>query len=76
MVITVTNDIFGKNLKFLREKYSLSQMALAKLVGTAAVLIAAWEDCRVYPTLAADTMERLCTVLQTTPDALLHSRQD
>lgn len=74
MPVIVTDDVFGKNLQFLRKKYSLSRTALAKLIGTAAVLVAAWEDCRVYPTLAADTLERLCTVLQTTPDELLHSQ--
>ena len=71
MYITVTNDIFGKNLQYLRKKYSLSRMALAKLTGNAAVLIAAWEDCRVYPTLAPDTVERLCTIFQVTSQALL-----
>ena len=73
MVITITNDTFGKNLLFLRKKYSLSRLALAKLMGTAQVLIAAWEECRVYPTFAPDTLERLCTIFQVDLDALLHT---
>ena len=73
MFITVTNDVFGKNLLFLRKKYRLSRLALAKLMGTAQVLIAAWEECRVYPTLAPDTLDRLCTIFQVDCAALLHA---
>lgn len=73
MNIVITNDVFGKNLMYYRKKYRLSRLSLAKLLGTAQVLIAAWEECRVYPTLAPDTLERLCTIFQVSPEALLHS---
>lgn len=74
MPVTVTDDLFGKNLLFLRKKYSLSRLALAKLIGTAAVLVGAWEECRVYPTLAPDTLARICTILQTDSHTLLHTQ--
>lgn len=35
MQITIHDDTFGKNLLFLRKKYSLSRLTLAKLLGTA-----------------------------------------
>ena len=76
MNITVTNDVFGKNLKALRKKYCLSRIALAKLTGTAAVLIAAWEDCRVYPTLSPEMTARLCTIFQVTTQALIFTPID
>ena len=76
MLITVTDDRFGKNLQYLRKKYRLSRLALAKLLGTAQALIAAWEECRVYPTLAPDTVERLCFLFHTSPAALLNSHME
>ena len=76
MNITITNDIFGKNLQALRKKYRLSRIALAKLTGTAAVLIGTWEDCRVYPTLSPEMVERLCTIFQVTTQALIFEPMD
>ncbi len=64
MPITVTNDLFGKNLLFLRKKYSLSRLALARLLGTAEVLVKLWETCQVYPTLSPDTVERICDLFR------------
>lgn len=71
MLITVTNDIFGKNLLFLRKKFSLSRLGLAKLLGTAEALVKLWETCQVYPTLAPDTVERICVIFQTDKHSLL-----
>ena len=73
MPILVTDDTFGKNLLYVRKKYKLSRLALAKLMGTAQVLIAAWEECRVYPALAPDTLARLCDLFQVDSATLLHS---
>lgn len=72
MPIVITNDQFGKNLMYYRKKYRLSRLSLAKLIGTAQVLIAAWEDGRVYPTLAPETLDRICTIFQTNVQTLLH----
>lgn len=73
MPITVTNDIFGKNLLFLRKKFRLSRLGLAKLLGTAEVLIKLWETCQVYPTLATDTVKRICVIFQTDKHSLLYT---
>ena len=73
MQITITNDVFGKNLMHYRKHYRLSRLSLAKLIGTAQVLIAAWEEGRVYPTLAADTLERICTIFQIDIQSLLYA---
>ena len=64
MNITVTNDIFGKNMLYLRKRFCLSKMGLAKLMGTAVVLINLWETCQVYPTLAPDTISRICMLFR------------
>ena len=71
MNVIVKNGTFGKNLLFLRKKYRLSRIALAKLTGTAAVLICAWEEGRVYPTLSSEMVKRLCVILQVDRNTLL-----
>ena len=68
---TITNDIFGNNLLFLRTKYSLSRMALSKLLGTAAVLIAKWETCKIHPTLSEEMLQRICVIFQVSMEDLL-----
>ena len=73
MQITINDDTFGKNLLFLRKKYRLSRLALAKLMGTAQVLIAAWEECRVYPVLSPERVARLCTIFMIDSQTLLHT---
>ena len=71
MNYTITNDTFGNNLLFLRTKYSLSRIALSKLLGTAAVLIAKWETCKIRPTLSEEMLQRICVIFQVSKEDLL-----
>ena len=42
-------ETFGERLKFLREKYQLSQVALAKKLNTTAPTVSRWESDQQVP---------------------------
>lgn len=68
----VRRMVFGEQLARARIDLKLSQEALAEAVGTTARSISRWERNQTVP--QQYYLERLCKVLQTTPEALFGAR--
>ncbi len=59
MIILLTNDIFGKNLRYLRGKKKLSQKTLSQLTGVSAYTIR-WIEWGRMREVDAGLLESLC----------------
>lgn len=70
MIIELNTCIIGKNIRFLREKYELSTMALSKLTGVPEPCIQAMEKELYVPPLTEYQLNRLCEVLNITMEQL------
>ncbi len=70
----VRRMVFGEHLAQARIALKLSQEALAEAVGTTARSISRWERNQTVP--QQYYLERLCDVLQTTPEALFRTRME
>ena len=66
----ITTESFGQLLQQLRRASGISQRALAEKVGVDFSYISKVENDRLPPP-AADTIVKICAVLQTPPDKLL-----
>ena len=63
MIIEISNPVFGKNLRFLRKRYRLSQTGLAGLVGLSCINLRCIEENRDSARLTPYTLYRLSDVL-------------
>lgn len=66
--------VFGANIRFLREKYSLPRKSLSKHTGISLPVLRMTEQGEVMPRLTQETIMRLCRIFDVTPDELLHTR--
>ena len=74
MYIQLDEKIFAPNLAYLRKKYALSQMALAKLTGCGVHYIRAIEKGVAYARLPQEVLDRLCLIFQVTQDELTQQK--
>lgn len=70
MIIIINRASFSRQLQKLRKKYYLSQKALAALIGVSVYSLRGWESGTLEPMLSHDALNRLCQVLDTTPEQL------
>lgn len=70
MVLQLDDSIFPENLKLMRKKRGLSQIALARKTGVSVYLLRGIERGIFYSHLLKEDYEQLCAVLQI-PDEVL-----
>lgn len=63
MIIELNTCIIGKNIRYLREKYALSTLALSRLTSIPEPCIQAMEKERYVPPMTQYQLTRLCEVL-------------
>lgn len=67
--MTYMKNSFGKNLKFLRLKRTLSQIQLAKQIDVSQQCISEWENSKIEPTLSS--LWKLADVFEISIDELV-----
>ena len=70
MKIITANPVVGENIRLLRARYSLSQKALAKLTGISLPVLRMLERGEITHPISDETMQRLCTILNTSVQQL------
>ena len=71
MKIIEVGPIFGENVRILRTRYSLSQKALAKLVGISLPVLRMLERGEITHRITDETLQRLCAVLNVPAERLI-----
>ena len=71
-MIMVLNDTFVDNVVFLRKHYTVSQRAMAKLIGMSYLTYRDYEEKRIRPDLPPEPYHRLCQVLGIDGNTLYH----
>ena len=72
MQIIIRNEIFSRNLRYLRQKNKLSQKELAQRMGFSVYYLRNIELCRREAVLTYQELKLLCSILQTEVEGLLH----
>lgn len=72
MQIIIRNEIFSRNLRYLRQKSKLSQKELAQRMGFSVYYLRNVELCRREAVLTYQELKLLCSILQTNVEGLLH----
>ena len=72
MQIIIRNEIFSRNLRYLRQKNKLSQKELAQRMGFSVYYLRNVELCRREAVLTYQELKLLCSILQTNVEGLLH----
>ena len=72
MQIIIRNEIFSRNLRYLRQKSKLSQKELAQRMGFSVYYLRNVELCRRDAVLTYQELKLLCSILQTDVEGLLH----
>lgn len=72
MQIIIRNEIFSRNLRYLRQKSKLSQKELAQRMGFSVYYLRNIELCRREAVLTYQELKLLCSILQTDVEGLLH----
>ena len=72
MQIIIRNEIFSRNLRYLRQKNKLSQKELAQRMGFSVYYLRNIELCRREAVLTYQELKLLCSILQTNVEGLLH----
>lgn len=72
MQIIIRNEIFSRNLRYLRQKSKLSQKELAQRMGFSVYYLRNIELCRREAVLTYQELKLLCSILQTNVEGLLH----
>lgn len=72
MQIIIRNEIFSRNLRYLRQKSKLSQKELAQRMGFSVYYLRNVELCRREAVLTYQELKLLCNILQTDVEGLLH----
>ena len=72
MQIIIRNEIFSRNLRYLRQKSKLSQKELAQKMGFSVYYLRNVELCRREAVLTYQELKLLCSILQTDVEGLLH----
>ena len=72
MQIIIRNEIFSRNLRYLRQKSKLSQKELAQRMGFSVYYLRNIELCRREAVLTYQELNLLCSILQTDVEGLLH----
>lgn len=72
MQIIIRNEIFSRNLRYLRQKNKLSQKELAQRMGFSVYYLRNIELCRREAVLTYQELKLLCSILQTDVEGLLH----
>ena len=62
----------GRNILFLRKKYSLSRKALACLIGISVYTLKDWEEEKSKPILRHDQLNRIATIFELTGEDLVN----
>ena len=74
MILQFNDDIFPDNLRLLRKKRGLSQIALARQTGISIHYLRGIEKGHLYSQLTFDQYMKLCCALQVSPSVLGVSR--
>jgi transcriptional regulator with XRE-family HTH domain len=72
MQIIIRNEIFSRNLRYLRQKSKLSQKELAQRMGFSVYYLRNIELCRREAVLTYQELKLLCSILETNVEGLLH----
>ena len=72
MQIIIRNEIFSRNLRYLRQKSKLSQKELAQRMGFSVYYLRNIELCRREAVLTYQELKLLCNILQIDVEGLLH----
>ena len=72
MQIIIRNEIFSRNLRYLRQKSKLSQKELAQRMGFSVYYLRNVELCRREAVLTYQELKLLCSILETNVEGLLH----
>ena len=72
MQIIIRNEIFSRNLRYLRQKSKLSQKEQAQRMGFSVYYLRNIELCRREAVLTYQELKLLCSILQTNVEGLLH----
>lgn len=72
MQIIIRNEIFSRNLRYLRQKNKLSQKELAQRMGFSVYYLRNIELCRREAVLTYQELKLLCSILETNVEGLLH----
>ena len=72
MQIIIRNEIFSRNLRYLRQKSKLSQKELAQRMGFSVYYLRNIELCRREAVLTYQELKLLCFILQIDFEGLLH----
>ena len=72
MQIIIRNEIFSRNLRYLRQKNKLSQKELAQRMGFSVYYLRNVELCRREAVLTYQELKLLCSILETNVEGLLH----
>lgn len=68
------DTILAENLKRLREKYSLTQEAVAASLGVPDIIVYKWEACRAYPDYRM--IKRIAEFYEISADELLENKME
>lgn len=74
MLIEPGNHPFCENIRYLRKRYALSRLALARLLHLSVLKIRDWETERGPAVLTYDTCKRICAIFDITVEQLLGER--
>ncbi len=72
MLIEMGDDIFAKNLRYLRQKRRISQKALAEAVGISRYTLRGIESGMMRPALELDAFSKICDLLTVDHDDMVH----
>lgn len=72
MEIIIHNEIFSRNLRYLRRRKNISQKKLAEMMGFSVYYLRNIELCRREAVLTHQKMKQLCEILGVNVEGLLH----
>ena len=70
MIIEGLGPSFCQQVRAYRQRYHVSQRALASLIGVTVYTLRGWENGTLAPTLDSKTLHRLCQVFDADLPAL------
>ena len=73
MIIEMSDDIFAKNLRYLRKKRQISQKKLGETVGMSRYLLWNIESGILRPALELDAFIKICDFFGVDHDDMVHN---
>lgn len=74
MLIEFNNNVFSTNLRYLRKKYRLSLISLAKLAGLTPLHLLRLEQGKIDLVITDQALCRICAVFDVKVEQIVHTQ--